>query len=202
MLKENQPHKEEKQKVIQNGGYPAYTADVGWWTFSNQHVRSACKKFQKLDFTSYKICIGRTIPESYQRCRLVRHVIGKKLLIVDASQSCDEAIPFAKGICSTEPYAIEDPTSSDDVLAHIEIIDRLKDIRNCPMMVMCGEMCANRVLFKQFLKIRSADNQLGFDFWNVNVGRLGGVNEALAVYFMAKKHNSKFAINNYIFIGF
>lgn len=32
MLRENQPHKEEMEKKLQSKGYPAYTADIGWWS--------------------------------------------------------------------------------------------------------------------------------------------------------------------------
>jgi len=192
MLKENQPHKEDKEKLLQSKGYPAYTADIGCWTFSNQQIRTACKKFKKLEFKEFKTSVGRTIPESWQRCKLIRSLVGKyDKLLVDANQiwDKDEAIFSVKGFQLTKPYYIEEPTSPDDVSGHINVLNALKEFRY-PVRVSCGETCANRVVFKQFLKIG------GIDFWNINVGRLGGVNEALAVYFMARKHKSKFAVDD------
>lgn len=195
ILKRNQPKKEEAEKTLQNKGYPMYTADIGWWTSSDQHIRSACKKFQKLDFQHFKTSVGYTISKSLQRCELIRSMVGrKKILLVDANQiwDKDQAILSVKGFENTRPYCIEEPTFPDDVLGHIEVATELKELQY-PMQVTCGETCANRVVFKQFLKIG------GIDFWNVNVGRLGGVNEALAVYFMAKKHGSKFMINDNVY---
>lgn len=46
-------------------------------------------------------------------------------------------------------------------------------------------MCCNRVLFKQFLQSGA------MDYCQVDSARIGGVNEILAVYLMAKKLNVK-----------
>lgn len=46
-------------------------------------------------------------------------------------------------------------------------------------------MCANRVMFKQFLQSGA------MQFCQVDSARIGGVNEILSVYFMAKKLNIK-----------
>lgn len=198
MLKKDQSRKEERKKILESKGHPAYTADIGWWSFNNQQLRSVCKKFKKLEFKEYKTCVGPTISVSWKKCNLMRNVVGKgsdKILIVDANQFWDkpEAIFSVKGFNQMRPYCIEEPTSPDDALGHVAIRDALKELKY-PVRVSCGETCANRVLFKQFLKFG------GVDFWNINVGRLGGVNEALAVYFMAKKHSSKFVI--IIFLDF
>ncbi|XP_011686620.1 PREDICTED: mitochondrial enolase superfamily member 1-like isoform X2 [Wasmannia auropunctata] len=185
MLRESQARKEAKETELQRSGYPAYTADIGWWSFRDQQVRSACAKFRKLEFKHFKMSVGRTIAESQKRCRVVRSVIGNKHnMLLDANEFWDmhDVMYSMIGFEPTRPSCIEDPTSLDDVVGYPEILAALKKIKH-PMQVSCGEMCANRVQFKQFLKIG------GIDFWNVNVGRLGGVNEALAVYLMAKKHN-------------
>lgn len=49
--------------------------------------------------------------------------------------------------------------------------------------VATGEMCANRVMFKQLLQARA------MQFCQIDSCRLGGVNEILAVYLMAAKLN-------------
>ncbi|KAL0132379.1 hypothetical protein PUN28_000273 [Cardiocondyla obscurior] len=184
MLRRNEPNKKNWEQDLTVTGFPAYTADVGSWHFGNQQIRTVCKKFMKLEFTKFKTCMGRTIPKSNQRCELIRKMIGKMVLMVDANQfwEREQAVAAVKGIDHTQPACIEDPTSSDDVLGHSEVLKALAKLKH-PVSVSSGEMCANRVMFKQFLKYD------GVDFWNINVGRLGGVNETLAVYFMAKKYN-------------
>lgn len=47
--------------------------------------------------------------------------------------------------------------------------------------VATGEMCQNRVIFKQFLQAGA------IDFCQIDACRLGGVNEVLAVLLMAEK---------------
>ncbi|XP_011882313.1 PREDICTED: mitochondrial enolase superfamily member 1-like [Vollenhovia emeryi] len=186
MLRNEQPRKEEKKKKLQSDGYPAYTADIVSSAFSSRQVKSACKKFKKLDFNDYKAPVGRTIAKTARTCKLIRSVLGgKKTLLVDANQCWDqtEVIAVMKYVNEKRHTctAIEEPTCCDDTLGYVQIRDHLEKSRY-PVQVSCGQTCANRVVFKQFLKIG------GIDFWNINVGRLGGVNEALAVYFMAKKH--------------
>ena len=51
--------------------------------------------------------------------------------------------------------------------------------------VATGEMCQNRVIFKQLLQAN------GISYCQIDACRLGGVPEVLAVYLMAKKFNSK-----------
>lgn len=50
-----------------------------------------------------------------------------------------------------------------------------------------GEMCANRVIFKQLMKANA------IDFCQIDAARVGGVNENLAIYLMAKKLNGIFS---------
>lgn len=51
--------------------------------------------------------------------------------------------------------------------------------------VATGEMCANRVIFKQLLQANA------IEFCQIDSARVGGVNENLAIYLMAKKLNGK-----------
>lgn len=52
--------------------------------------------------------------------------------------------------------------------------------------VATGEMCQNRVMFKQFLKAGA------MQFCQIDSCRLGGVNENIAVMLMAEKLNSRY----------
>ena len=76
------------------------------------------------------------------------------------------------------PHWIEEPTSPDDVLGHKAIREAL---RPYGIGIATGEMCQNRILFKQFLQSRA------IDFVQIDSTRLGGVNEVLAVLLLAAK---------------
>lgn len=117
----------------------------------------------------------------------MRHVIGHgNKLMVDANQvwcNVSEAIEWMKKLQTYKPYWIEEPTSPDDILAHGEIRQELRAI---DIKVATGEMCANRIMFKQFMLHRA------IDVCQIDAARVGGINELLAIYLMAYKKNSKF----------
>lgn len=99
--------------------------------------------------------------------------------MIDANQVWDvpEAIDWLHDLAFAKPWFIEEPTSPDDVEGHLAIRKAV-----LPMKVATGEMCQNRILFKQFI-MRGA-----IDVVQIDSCRLGGVNEILAVMLMAAKY--------------
>lgn len=79
---------------------------------------------------------------------------------------------------TSENRFIEEPTSPDDILGHAAIRKALKPLG---VGVATGEMCQNRVIFKQLLQASA------IDVCQIDACRMGGVNEVLAVLLMAKK---------------
>lgn len=100
--------------------------------------------------------------------------------MIDANQvwEVDEAINWVKQLSEFNLMWIEEPTSPDDVLGHAKIAAELKPFK---IGVATGEMCCNRVLFKQFLQ---AD---AIKYCQIDSARIGGINEILCVYLMAYK---------------
>ena len=76
------------------------------------------------------------------------------------------------------PFFIEEPTSPDDVAGHRKIREAVT-----PIKVATGEMCQNRILFKQFI-VEGA-----VDIVQIDACRLGGLNEVLAVLLLAAKYD-------------
>ncbi len=101
-------------------------------------------------------------------------------LMIDANQvwEVDEAIGWLDRLKFANPWFIEEPTSPDDVEGHRKIRAGAS-----PILVATGEMCQNRILFKQFIT-RGA-----IDIVQIDSCRLGGVNEILAVMLMAARHS-------------
>lgn len=100
--------------------------------------------------------------------------------MLDANQvwEIQQAIDWVKKLAPFKPTWIEEPTSPDDILGHATIAKALKPLG---IAVATGEMCANRVMFKQFLQAEA------MQICQIDSARIGGVNEILAVYLMAKK---------------
>ncbi len=92
--------------------------------------------------------------------------------------SVPEAIEYMQHLKEFKPWFIEEPTSPDDILGHKAIRDAL---RPDGIGVATGEMCQNRVIFKQLLASGA------IDICQIDACRMGGVNEVLAVLLMAKK---------------
>lgn len=183
LLKDNQKGKEEREIILRKNGYPAYTTQVGWLGYSDSKVKELCAKYLALGFTSFKAKVGQNLTDDIRRCQLIRDAIGyENKLMVDANQIWDinEAIEWMKQLIKFKPTWIEEPTSPDDVLGHAKIANEL---RPHGIGVATGEMCANRVMFKQLLQARA------IDYCQIDSARIGGINEILSVYLMAKKLN-------------
>ena len=75
-----------------------------------------------------------------------------------------------------DPWFVEEPTSPDDILGHARIAEAVSPIR-----IATGEMCHNRVMFKQFMQAG------GMQVCQLDSCRLGGVNEVIAVMLLAAK---------------
>lgn len=187
MLQENMKNKEHQESELQKNGFPAYTTQVGWLGYSDEQVENLCRSFLDRGFTAFKAKVGQNLDDDIRRCEIIRRVIGhENKLMLDANQvwEVNEAVEWIENLAKYKPFWIEEPTSPDDSYGHFQIKARLKE----KVKLASGEMCANRVMFKQFLIF-------GIDFCQIDAARIGGINEILGVYFMAKILKSKF-INN------
>ncbi|KAG7199391.1 hypothetical protein KM043_014022 [Ampulex compressa] len=181
MLREAEDGKKEREKFLLNNGYPAYTTQVGWLGYTDDKVRALCRKFLNLGFTSFKAKVGQNLQDDINRCQIIRKAIGyENKLMLDANQiwDVDQAIDWVKQLAQFKPIWIEEPTSPDDILGHAKIAEEL---RPYGIGVATGEMCANRVIFKQLLQSKA------IAYCQIDSARIGGINEILAVYLMAKK---------------
>ena len=132
-------------------------------------------------FTHLKIKVGRDRQDDVRRCAIIREEIGPdRKLMMDANQIWDvgQAIEWMRPLAQFHPWWIEEPTSPDDVLGHAAIAKALNPLG---IGVATGEHCQNRIIFKQLMQAGA------IQFCQIDACRLGGVNECLAVYLLAKK---------------
>ena len=173
--------KQRRIERMRREGYPAYTTSAGWLGYADEKLRTLCRDGLARGWTRFKIKVGRDAADDRRRCRIIRDEIGPSgTLMTDANQVWDvgEAIRHMTDLAPFRPLWIEEPTSPDDVLGHKAIRQAL---RPHGIAVATGEMCQNRILFKQFLQ---AD---AIDYVQIDATRLGGVNEVLAVLLLAAK---------------
>ncbi|KAF2275612.1 L-galactonate dehydratase [Westerdykella ornata] len=177
--------KDRLQEALENRAVPAYTTSAGWLGYGEDKMRGLLEETLGQGYKHFKLKVGGDVEGDRKRLTIAREVIGYdrgNVLMVDANQVWDvqEAVTYMNELKEFRPWFIEEPTSPDDVLGHKKIKDALAPLG---IGVATGEMCQNRILFKQFLAA-SALNVIQPD-----ACRLGGLNEVLAVLLLAAKYN-------------
>jgi len=171
--------KQDRIDRLLKNGYPAYTTSAGWLGYSDEKIIRLCKAAKDQGWKHLKMKVGANIDDDERRAALIRKTVGDDFkLMMDANQkwSVSEAIENMKRLAEFDPWWIEEPTSPDDILGHAEIAKSIS-----PIKVATGEHCQNRILFKQFMQANA------IDFCQIDSCRVGGVNEVLAIMFMAAK---------------
>ncbi|KAI0851128.1 enolase C-terminal domain-like protein [Daldinia vernicosa] len=169
--------------ALESRAVPAYTTSAGWLGYGEDKMRALLRETLANGYKHFKLKVGGSVDQDKRRLAIARDIIGYdrgNVLMVDANQiwSVPDAIAHMKQLAEYKPWFIEEPTSPDDVLGHKAVRDAL---RPYGIGVATGEMCQNRVVFKQLLASGA------IDVCQIDACRLGGVNEVLAVLLMAAK---------------
>jgi L-fuconate dehydratase len=170
----------ERIETTEQSGYPCYTTSAGWLGYSDTKLRDLCEQAVREGFSHIKLKVGRNLQDDIRRITIAREVIGPdRHLMIDANQvwEVEEAVSWVNALAFAKPWFIEEPTSPDDVVGHRRIRERVS-----PVQVATGEMCQNRILFKQFIAGGA------IDVVQIDACRMGGVNEVLAVLLLAAKY--------------
>ncbi|GJN73648.1 L-galactonate dehydratase [Purpureocillium lilacinum] len=172
------------EEALASRAVPAYTTSAGWLGYGEDKMRALLHETLGQGYRHFKLKVGGSLDDDRRRLSIAREVIGYdkgNVLMVDANQiwSVPEAIDHMKQLADFKPWFIEEPTSPDDIIGHRSVREALKPYG---IGVATGEMCQNRVIFKQLLMTGA------IDVCQIDACRLGGVNEVLAVLLMAKKY--------------
>jgi len=179
ILERHAPTRPGREDEMRRDGFPAYTTSTGWLGYPDEKVRRLSREAVAQGWTHFKMKVGRDREGNQRRAALMREEIGhERRLSMDANQCWDvpEAIEQMRALARFDPWWIEEPTSPDDVLGHAAIARAI-----APIKVATGEMCQNRVIFKQLMQAGA----LGY--CQIDSCRVGGVNEVLAILLLAAK---------------
>jgi L-fuconate dehydratase len=172
--------KAERVARLEKEGYPCYTTSAGWLGYDDEKLRRLAQEAVDAGFDHIKMKVGRDLDDDIRRLRIAREVIGPdRYLMIDANQVWEvgEAIEWVQKLAFAKPFFIEEPTSPDDVAGHRKIREAIG-----PVKVATGEMCQNRIMFKQFIA------EGAIDIVQIDSCRMGGLNEVLAVLLIATKY--------------
>lgn len=179
LLQKMQATQQERIDFLEQNGYPAYTTSVGWMGYPDDKIRELCREAMGQGWQAFKMKVGGDEADDIRRAGFLREIIGKEgRLMMDANEiwGVQESIRRMNNLKAFDPFWIEEPTSPDDILGHAEIARNI-----APIPIATGEVCHNRVMFKQFMQAKA------IGFCQVDAVRMGGLNEVLAVLLMARK---------------
>ena len=179
MLRQRASTKAVREAEMVKTGFPAYTTSAGWLGYSDEQLRQLCREAIAQGWDYVKLKVGAHLDDDLRRARIAREEIGpERKLLLDANQrwGVQQAITNMQALAQFNPWWIEEPTSPDDVLGHAAIAKAIS-----PIKVATGEHVQNRIIFKQLMQLGA------IAFCQIDVCRLGGVNEALAVLLLAAR---------------
>ncbi|SMF42752.1 L-fuconate dehydratase [Xaviernesmea oryzae] len=180
ILKKAETGKAERIETLKREGYACYTTSAGWLGYPEDKLRRLCREAVDAGFNHVKMKVGRDLEDDIRRLTIAREVIGPdRYLMIDANQVWEvgQAIEWVKKLAFAKPFFIEEPTSPDDIAGHRKIREAIG-----PVKVATGEMCQNRIMFKQFIA------EGAIDIVQIDSCRMGGLNEVLAVLLVAAKY--------------
>lgn len=181
ILQKSETSKAARIETLKAEGYPCYTTSAGWLGYPDDKLRRLCREAKDAGFTHTKFKVGRDLQDDIRRLTIAREELGWDMnIMIDANQvwEVDQAIDWIKELAFAKPFFMEEPTSPDDISGHKAIREAI-----APIKVATGEMCQNRIMFKQFIK----DGAI--DIVQIDSCRMGGLNEVLAVMLMAAKYD-------------
>jgi L-fuconate dehydratase len=173
-----EPRKADRVAELQATGYPAYATSPGWLGYSDEKLVRLSRQAEAEGFGMIKLKVGGSLNDDRRRLALAREAVPGLPIAIDANQRWDvgEAIEWIRQLAEFEPYWVEEPTSTDDVLGHAAVRSAVSPIR-----VATGEAVANRIIFKQLLQAKAVD------VLQLDASRVGGVNENIAILLLARK---------------
>ncbi|MCB4768367.1 L-fuconate dehydratase [Ancylobacter sp. Lp-2] len=181
ILRKAEAGKAARIATLEKEGYACYTTSAGWLGYDDAKLRRLCQEAIDAGFNHVKMKVGRDLEDDIRRLTIAREVIGPdRYLMIDANQVWEvgQAIDWVKQLAFAKPFFIEEPTSPDDVAGHRKIREAI-----APVKVATGEMCQNRIMFKQFIA------EGAIDVVQIDSCRMGGLNEVLAVLLVAAKYD-------------
>lgn len=180
ILRRGQEGRTARIAALQADGFPAYTTSPGWLGYSDEKLLRLSRRAAADGFGMIKLKVGGLLEDDRRRLALVRAALPGTAIAVDANQRWDvqDAVEWVNALAEFDPYWIEEPTSTDDILGHAEIRQLISPIR-----VATGEAVHNRIMFKQLLEAEA------IDVLQLDATRVAGVNENIAVLLLAARFN-------------
>ena len=160
---------------------PAYNTDGGWLSWSVEELVTDMTRMIDEGFKGVKMKIGQKDPwADVGRVEAVRTALGSKVrLMVDVNQKWDlhTAMQFGKRLEDYDVFWLEEPLHPDDIEGHVKLANTLTT------PIALGEHVYTKYAFRDYIQ------KGGVEIVQVDVARVGGITEFLAVAALAECYN-------------
>ncbi len=167
----------EKNKIISTD----MTVGLG----SPEKMAKEAVEYKAAGFPSIKVKLGTTTEEDVTRIKAIRDTIGNELpLRIDANQgwSVETAIATLQALA---PYDIE---HCEEPIARWNYMSLPEVRKNSPIKIMSDESCFDEHDAERLAKLNACD------YFNVKLGKSGGIWHALKIVEVAKANNLKLQV--------
>ena len=152
---------------------------------SPEKMAAEAVEYKAAGFPSIKVKLGTTTEEDVARIKAIREAIGNELpLRIDANQgwSVETAIATLQALKEFGIEHCEEPIARWNFMALPEVR------KNSPIKIMSDESCFDEHDAERLAKLNACD------YFNVKLGKSGGIYHALKIVEVAKAHNLKLQV--------
>eukprot|EP00118_Oscarella_pearsei_P004589 m.19899 g.19899 ORF g.19899 m.19899 type:complete len:292 (+) comp27926_c0_seq1:196-1071(+) len=96
ILRRSEPYKGERETVLKNKGYPAYTTSCAWLGYSDETLSDLAQAALRDGFTRFKVKVGADLADDQRRCSIIRKEVGwdKIIVRVHGDEKGDDRLVF------------------------------------------------------------------------------------------------------------
>ncbi len=152
---------------------------------SPEKMAAEAVEYKAAGFPSIKVKLGTTTEEDVARIKAIRSAIGNELpLRIDANQgwSVETAIATLQALKEFGIEHCEEPIARWNFMALPELR------KNSPIKIMSDESCFDEHDAERLAKLNACD------YFNVKLGKSGGIYHALKIVDVAKAHKLKLQV--------
>lgn len=142
-------------------------------------------QYQSEGFPSIKVKLGTTAIEDVARIKAIRDAIGNELpLRIDANQGWDVDTAIAT-LNALKDFGIE---HCEEPIARWNYMELPKVRKNSPIKIMSDESCFDEHDAERLAALKACD------YFNIKLGKSGGIYHALKIIDVAKAHSIKIQV--------
>jgi L-Ala-D/L-Glu epimerase len=171
----------EKNKTL----YTDMTVGLG----EPEAMSASALKFKQQGFPAIKVKLGETVEKDVARIKAIRNAVGNTIpLRIDANQGWDvpTAITTLNALAEYDIEHCEEPIARWDYMALPEVR------KQSPIKIMADESCCDHHDAERLASINACD------YFNIKLGKSGGIFNALKIIEVAKKYNIKLQVGSFM----